>query len=63
MPVLNQRGIAPLAMKPISGHGEPVQKGIFTATELPSYSMSLPVATTITGVSDTGILEDNLRLL
>jgi aryl-alcohol dehydrogenase-like predicted oxidoreductase len=56
LPVLNQRGIAPLAMKPISGHGEPVQKGIFTAAELLRYSMSLPVATTITGVSDLGIL-------
>jgi aryl-alcohol dehydrogenase-like predicted oxidoreductase len=62
LPVLNQRGIAPLAMKPISGHGEPVQKGIFTAAELLRYSMSLPVATTITGVSDLGILEQNLQI-
>ena len=62
LPVLNQRGIAPLAMKPIGGHGEPVQKGIFTAAELLSYSMSLPVATTITGVSDPGILEQNLKI-
>jgi hypothetical protein len=29
--VLNGRGIAPLGMKPIGGHGEPVQKGVFTA--------------------------------
>lgn len=62
LPVLNQRGIAPLAMKPIGGHGEPVQKGIFTASELLRYSMSLPVATTITGVSDFGILEQNLKI-
>jgi len=60
LPVLNQRGIAPLAMKPIGGHGEPVQKGVFTAPELLRYSMSLPVATTITGVSDLDILEQNL---
>ena len=52
LPVLNQRGIAALGMKPIGGHGEPVQKGVFTADELLRYSMSLPVATTITGVSD-----------
>jgi len=62
LPVLNQRGIAPLAMKPIGGHGEPVQKGVFTAAELLRYSMSLPVATTIIGVSDPNILEQNLQI-
>jgi aryl-alcohol dehydrogenase-like predicted oxidoreductase len=60
LPVLRERGIAPLGMKPIGGHGEPVQKGIFTAQELLRYAMSLPVATTITGVSDLGILKQNL---
>ena len=62
LPVLNQRGIAPLGMKPIGGHGEPVQKGVFTAAELLRYAMSLPVATTITGVSDPQILEQNLGI-
>jgi aryl-alcohol dehydrogenase-like predicted oxidoreductase len=62
LPVLRERGIAPLGMKPISGHGEPVQKGIFTAQELLRYAMSLPVATTITGVSDLGILKQNLEV-
>jgi aryl-alcohol dehydrogenase-like predicted oxidoreductase len=62
LPVLNQRGIAALAMKPIGGHGEPVQKGIFTAEELLRYSMSLPVATTITGVEKLEILEQNLKV-
>jgi aryl-alcohol dehydrogenase-like predicted oxidoreductase len=62
LPVLNQKGIAPLGMKPIGGHGEPVQKGIFTAAELLRYAMSLPVATTISGVSDLQILEQNLGI-
>jgi predicted aldo/keto reductase-like oxidoreductase len=62
LPVLNQRGVAALAMKPIGGHGEPVQKGVFTADELIRYSMSLPVATTITGVSDPHILDQNLKI-
>ena len=62
LPVLNQKGIAPLGMKPIGGHGEPVQKGVFTAQELLSYAMSLPVATTISGVSEIGILEQNLKI-
>src|ERR1039457_3998738 len=59
LPVLNQRGIAPLGMKPIGGHGEPVAKGVFSAQELLKYAMSLPVATTITGVSEISILEQN----
>ena len=62
LPVLNARGIAPLGMKPIGGHGEPVQKGVFTAQELLKYAMSLPVATTITGVSEMPILEQNLAV-
>jgi aryl-alcohol dehydrogenase-like predicted oxidoreductase len=62
LPVLHQRAIAPLGMKPIGGHGEPVEKGIFTAQELLRYAMSLAVATTITGVSDLGILKQNLEV-
>jgi aryl-alcohol dehydrogenase-like predicted oxidoreductase len=62
LPVLNQRGIAPLGMKPIGGHGEPVQHGVFTAEELLRYAMSLPVATTISGVSEPHILEQNLQI-
>src|ERR1700744_2486718 len=62
LPVLNSRGIAALGMKPIGGHGEPVQKGVFTAEELLRYAMSLPVATTISGASELPILEQNLRI-
>jgi aryl-alcohol dehydrogenase-like predicted oxidoreductase len=62
LPALRERGIAPLGMKPIGGHGEPVQKGIFTAQELLRYAMSLPVTTTITGVSDVDILKQNLEV-
>jgi predicted aldo/keto reductase-like oxidoreductase len=62
LPELKKRGIAALGMKPIGGHGEPVQQGIFTAQELLRYAMSLPVATTITGVSDLGILKQNLQV-
>jgi aryl-alcohol dehydrogenase-like predicted oxidoreductase len=62
LPVLVQKGIAALGMKPIGGHGEPVQKGVFTATELLRYSMSLPTATTISGVEDLNILKQNLEI-
>lgn len=62
LPILNQKGIAALGMKPICGHGEPVQQGVFSAEELLKYAMSLPVTTTITGVSDPAILEQNLKI-
>src|SRR6202522_1154009 len=62
LPELNRRGIAALGMKPIGGHGEPVQKGVFTAEELLRYAMSLPARTTISGVSELPILEQNLAI-
>ena len=62
LPVLVQRGIAPLGMKPIGGKGEPIQSGVFTAEELLRYAMSLPVATTISGASEMMILEQNLKI-
>jgi uncharacterized protein len=62
LPVLNSRGIAPLGMKPLGGKGDPIQRGVFTAEELLRYAMSLPVTTTITGVSEIPILEQNLQI-
>ena len=62
LPVLNERGIAPLGMKPIGGHGEPVQRGVLTAREALRYAMSLPVATTISGAEEMSILEQNLEI-
>ena len=63
LPVLVQKGMACLAMKPLSGHGEPIEKGAFTAQELLGYSMSLPgVSTTITGMDKPEILEQNLKI-
>jgi aryl-alcohol dehydrogenase-like predicted oxidoreductase len=62
LPELNKRGIAVLGMKPIGGHGDPVQQGEFTAEELLRYAMSLPVTTTITGMEKQQILEQNLKV-
>jgi len=59
---LNRRGIAALGMKPMSGHGEPIQNGAVTAEELLRYAMSLPVAVTITGMEKGDILRQNLRV-
>jgi uncharacterized protein len=62
LPELNRRGIAALGMKPMSGHGEPIQNGAVTAEELLRYAMSLPVAVTITGMEKGDFLRQNLRI-
>jgi predicted aldo/keto reductase-like oxidoreductase len=62
LPELNRRGIAALGMKPLSGHGEPIQNGAITAEEALRYAMSLPVTTTITGMETLDILRQNVRI-
>jgi aryl-alcohol dehydrogenase-like predicted oxidoreductase len=62
LPELNRRGIAALGMKPISGHGEPVQKGVLTGEEALKYAMSLPVTTTITGIDKPEALQQALKV-
>jgi aryl-alcohol dehydrogenase-like predicted oxidoreductase len=62
LPELNKRGIAALGMKPINGHGEPVNKGVLTAQEALRYAMSLPVTTTITGIDSPDVLQQNLAV-
>jgi hypothetical protein len=62
LPELNKRGIAPLGMKPLNGHGDAIKKGVITAEEALRYAMSLPVATTITGMDSLDVLEQNLQI-
>jgi uncharacterized protein len=62
LPELNKRGIAALGMKPLNGHGEAIKSGVITAEEGLRYAMSLPVATTITGMDSLGVLRQNLQI-
>src|SRR5882762_3087124 len=62
LPELNRRGIAALGMKPICGHGDPVQKGVLTGEEALRYAMSLPVTTTITGIDKLEALQQALEV-
>ena len=62
LPVLVRRGIAPLGMKSLSGDGRQVQKKVVTAEEALRYAMSLPVATTISGIDSMRVLRQNLRV-
>ena len=62
LPELNKRGIAALGMKPLNGHGEAIKSGVISAEEALRYAMSLPVATTITGIDSMEVLEQNLHI-
>ncbi len=62
LPELNKRGIAALGMKPLNGHGDAIRHGIITAEEALRYAMSLPVATTITGMDSLDVLHQNLKI-
>ncbi len=63
LPVANQRGIAVLGMKSMGGSGEIISKGALTPSEALSYAMSLPVATTISGIDSMEVLDQNLAIL
>jgi aryl-alcohol dehydrogenase-like predicted oxidoreductase len=62
LPEANRKGIAVLGMKSLGGSGEIVSHGALTAEDGLRYAMSLPVATTISGMDSLGVLEQNLRV-
>jgi uncharacterized protein len=62
LPEATKRGIAVLGMKSLGGSGEIAVNGGVSAEEGLRYAMSLPVATTISGMDSIAILEQNLRV-
>jgi aryl-alcohol dehydrogenase-like predicted oxidoreductase len=60
LPEATKRGVAVLGMKSLGGSGEMVTHGAVTAHEGLRYAISLPVATTISGMDSVGVLEQNL---
>ena len=62
LPVAVQRGIAVLGMKSLGGSGEMVTSGAITPEEGLRYAMSLPVATTISGIDSLAVLHQNLEI-
>jgi aryl-alcohol dehydrogenase-like predicted oxidoreductase len=62
LPEVNRRGMAALGMKCMNGTAEAVKKGVAKPEELLRYAMSLPVATTISGMDSLDVLRKNLRM-
>ena len=62
LPILVSRGIAPIGMKSLSGDARQVKKKVVTAEEALRYAMSLPVATTVSGIDSMRVLRQNVRI-
>jgi aryl-alcohol dehydrogenase-like predicted oxidoreductase len=62
LPEVRRRNLGPLGMKSMGGNGQPILHGIITAEEALRYAMSLPVATTISGIDSLPVLRQNLAV-
>ncbi len=62
LPEVNRRGIAALGMKSMGGTAEAIKRKVLSAAEALRYAMSLPVATTISGMESPEILQQNLAV-
>ena len=62
LPEASRRGIAVLGMKSLGGSGEMVRHGGITAEQGVRYAMSLPVATTISGIDSMEVSNQNLAM-
>ncbi|MGA9470963.1 MAG: aldo/keto reductase [Terriglobales bacterium] len=62
LPEANRRGLAVLGMKSLGGSGELVRHGAVMPHDGLRYAMSLPVATTISGVDSVEVLNQNLAV-
>jgi predicted aldo/keto reductase-like oxidoreductase len=63
LPILNQRGIAPIGMKSLSGNGESIKQGIVSVEEALRYVLSLPIATLVSGIDSRTVLRQNLDIV
>jgi len=62
LPELQRRGVAALGMKSLGGSASAIKRGVLSAEEALRYAMSLPVATTITGMETAERLHQNLAV-
>ena len=62
LPEINRRGIAPIGRKSLGGEAGMITKRAVTAVEALRYAMSLPVATTVSGIDSPRVLRQNLRV-
>jgi len=61
LPELQRQGIAPIGMKSLGGSGRAVSERRVKAPEALRYAMSLPVATTVSGIDSMRVLTEPSR--
>jgi predicted aldo/keto reductase-like oxidoreductase len=62
LPELTRRGIAVVGMKSFNGDARALKKKIVTAKEALSYTMSLPIATLVSGIDSPKVLQQNVDI-
>jgi uncharacterized protein len=62
LPELNRRGIAAIGMKSLGGDGRSVRARAVTPQEAIRYTLSLPIATLVSGIDTMRILRQNLAV-
>ncbi|MGI6457466.1 MAG: aldo/keto reductase [bacterium] len=62
LPILTERGIAPLAMKTLAS-GFLLKAGVVKPEEALRYSLSLPIATAISGMQNREVLHKNVEIV
>ncbi len=62
LPVLNQRGIAPLGMKSLGGRGDIVKETGIAVEDALRYVFSLPIASLVSGIDSEKVLDQNLKV-
>jgi aryl-alcohol dehydrogenase-like predicted oxidoreductase len=62
LPELAKRGIAAIGMKSFGGEANMLKKKVVSPEEALRYAMSLPVASTISGIDSRRVLRQNLKI-
>ena len=62
LPELNRRGIAPIGMKSLGGDARSVKARTVTPQEAIRYTLSLPIATLVSGIDSMKVLKQNLAI-
>ncbi len=59
LPELTKQGIAPLAMKSLGGNANPIRDRVLTVREALTYSLSQPITTLVSGITNVDQLREN----
>jgi aryl-alcohol dehydrogenase-like predicted oxidoreductase len=62
LPELDRQGIAAIGMKSLGGSGKAITKRVSRVEDALRYAMSLPVATTVSGIDSMKVLRQNLKV-